>query len=121
MCILGCLFIAYIAFKISYKYIFSDKHEDGCIKYGCGVIFVFMTIYLIFVTLATLKWMDNKSYKESGDKTSFVSVYICTGETSTKYHRDRDCKGLSRCSGEVEEVSEEEAEDMGRTPCQICY
>lgn len=50
-----------------------------------------------------------------------TSVYICTGETSTKYHNNPECRGLSRCSGEVEEVSEEEAEDMGRTPCKICY
>lgn len=49
------------------------------------------------------------------------SVYICTGETSTKYHCDQDCRGLSHCSGEIEEVSEEEAESMGRTPCKICY
>lgn len=49
------------------------------------------------------------------------SVYICTGETSTKYHCDLGCKGLSRCSGGIEEISEEEAEDMGRTPCKICY
>lgn len=54
-------------------------------------------------------------------KNETSSVYICTGETSTKYHCDRDCKGLSRCSGEIEEVSEEEAEGMGRTPCKICY
>lgn len=48
------------------------------------------------------------------------SVYICTGESSRKYHYDRDCKGLSCCSGEIEEVSEEEAEGMGRTSCKIC-
>lgn len=56
-----------------------------------------------------------------GRKDESESVYICTGETSTKYHTDPDCRGLSRCSGEIEEVSEEEAEDMGRTPCKICY
>ena len=49
------------------------------------------------------------------------NVFICTGESSERYHCDRDCRGLSRCSGEIEEVSEEEAEDMGRTPCKICY
>lgn len=54
-------------------------------------------------------------------KETSYSVYICTGETSTKYHSDPDCRGLSSCSGEIEEVSEEEAEDMGRTPCKICY
>ena len=49
------------------------------------------------------------------------NVFICTGESSERYHCDRDCRGLSRCSGEIEEVSEEEAENMGRTPCKICY
>lgn len=73
MSILGCLFIAYIAFKISYKYIFSDQHEDGCIKYGCGVILVFMTVYLIFMTAATLKWIDREPSKNTGKETSFGS------------------------------------------------
>lgn len=49
------------------------------------------------------------------------NVFICTGSSSERYHCDPDCKGLSRCSGEIEEISEEEAKDMGRTPCKICY
>ncbi len=60
---------------------------------------------------------DSKSHRYEGD----TSVYICTGETSTKYHCDPDCRGLGRCTGEIEEVSEDEAENMGRTPCKICY
>ena len=61
--------------------------------------------------------------KESVVKSDAYSenVFICTGGSSKRYHCDRDCKGLSRCSGEIEEISEEEAEDMGRTPCKICY
>lgn len=61
--------------------------------------------------------------KESVAKSAGSSdnVYICTGGSSRRYHCDPDCKGLSRCSGEIEEISEEEAEDMGRTPCKICY
>ena len=61
--------------------------------------------------------------KESAAKSADYgdNVYICTGGSSKRYHCDPDCKGLSRCSGEIEEVSEEEAEDMGRTPCKICY
>lgn len=60
---------------------------------------------------------------ESGVKSSGYSdnVYICTGGSSRRYHCDPGCKGLSRCFGEIEEISEEEAEDMGRTPCKICY
>lgn len=61
--------------------------------------------------------------KESAVKSACSSgkAYICTGGSSKRYHCDQDCKGLSRCSGEIEEVSEDEAEDMGRTPCKICY
>lgn len=61
--------------------------------------------------------------KESAVKSAYSggNVFICTGESSERYHCDRDCRGLSRCSGEIEEISEEEAEDMGRTPCKICY
>lgn len=65
------------------------------------------------------RYDSEENYKERNNVTGVV--YICTGETSTKFHCNRDCKGLSRCSGEIEEVSEEEAEDMGRTPCKICY
>lgn len=64
--------------------------------------------------------IEKKETRQLKNETT-PSVYICTGETSTKYHCDPDCKGLSRCSGEIEEISEEEAEDMGRTPCKICY
>lgn len=50
-----------------------------------------------------------------------TTVYICTGESATKYHCNEDCAGLSGCSGEIEEISEDEAIDMGRTQCHICY
>lgn len=73
--------------------------------------------------------LDNDTYKEvfGKDKPSTdeneggETVFICSGSTSKRYHSDPDCRGLSNCTGEIEEVSEEEAEDMGRTPCQICY
>lgn len=88
-----------------------------------------------FVLLLTIILMAScsSSFKKSADvepekKESAVksadssgSVFVCTGSSSKRYHCDRDCKGLSRCSGEIEEISEEEAEDMGRTPCKICY
>ena len=84
---------------------------------------------LCFILMASCSSSSKKSVDvESEKKESSVksagsggNVFICTGGSSKRYHCDRDCKGLSRCSGEIEEVSEEEAEDMGRTPCKICY
>lgn len=128
MSILGCLFLVYIAFRVLYKFIFSDKQEEGCIKYGCGVVLVFASIYLVFFTLGSLNGILEKQViktEKHQDVPSVPSsdgfVFICTGEGATKYHSRLECKGLVRCTGDIEEVTEEEAEDMGRTPCKICY
>ena len=48
------------------------------------------------------------------------NVYICTGSSSKCYHDDPDCYGLSNCGGSIKEISIEDAEDMGRRPCEIC-
>lgn len=50
-----------------------------------------------------------------------AKVWICTGESSERYHAYSDCKGLSNCRTNIEEISLQEAESMGRTPCRICY
>lgn len=61
-----------------------------------------------------------ESVTEDHDSADEDMVYICTGATSKRYHSTYDCMGLSNCSGEIEEVSVSEAEDMGRTPCRRC-
>ena len=48
-------------------------------------------------------------------------VYVCTGGSSQRYHASDECRGLCRCKSLIEEISKEEAEQMGRTPCKICY
>ena len=48
-------------------------------------------------------------------------VYICTGGNSIRYHKTSGCKGLSNCSGDIIKISIEEAKQMGRTACKICY
>lgn len=48
-------------------------------------------------------------------------VYVCTGPTATTYHATPNCRGLSRCSGDVVYVQEDEAVDeLRRRPCKIC-
>ena len=48
-------------------------------------------------------------------------VYVCTGPMSQCYHRDSDCYGLENCSASVRAVSLQEARQMGRRPCKLCY
>lgn len=64
----------------------------------------------IFLSCNTKKASDSRD-----------TVYICTGGSSERFHSDKNCKGLRRCSGNVIEVTSGEAIGMGRTPCKICY
>ena len=88
------------------------------------IVLLFTIILMTSCSSSSKKSADVEPVKkESAVKSadSGGNVFVCTGGSSKRYHCDRDCKGLSRCSGEIEELSEEEAEDMGRTPCKICY
>lgn len=53
--------------------------------------------------------------------TASDKVYICTSSSATKYHNSDKCWGLNRCKSKIEKVSIDDAEEMGYTPCKICY
>nr|WP_298994850.1 hypothetical protein [uncultured Allomuricauda sp.] len=44
-------------------------------------------------------------------------VYVCKGKGSKRYHYNKHCRGLSRCSTKIYEVTLKEAKNMGRTLC----
>ena len=48
-------------------------------------------------------------------------VYICTGYKSKRYHKKETCKELDHCSGQILNVTIEDAHKIGRTPCRYCY
>lgn len=50
-----------------------------------------------------------------------TNVYICTGKSAYSYHKNKNCRGLNRCSAEIKSVSLEYAKSIGRSPCRICY
>lgn len=58
--------------------------------------------------------------KQTRHKASPDCVYVCSGHSAKRYHSVEDCKGLSRCSGSIVEMTVEEAENKGRTPCRMC-
>ncbi len=49
------------------------------------------------------------------------TVYICTGKYSKRYHAYSDCSGLNNCKGDIIAISKKKAQNLGRTPCKICY
>lgn len=72
---------------------------------------------MAFVTLASFDMMPPQCVVSGGE----TYVYICTGPQSKRYHKTTECKGLERCSKDIKKVTLAHAEDMGRTPCKICY
>ena len=48
-------------------------------------------------------------------------VYVCTGTSSKRYHRNTECKGFINCKGDIKKVTRSAAEEAGRTPCKLCY
>lgn len=49
------------------------------------------------------------------------TVYICTGEHATTYHRVSDCKGLNNCKADIIAVTETKAINLGRRKCKSCW
>ena len=48
-------------------------------------------------------------------------VFVCNGKFAKRYHRTRHCSGLGNCQGEIVEMTVEQAEAQGKTPCRKCY
>lgn len=64
---------------------------------------------------------EEEEEEEEGETADGSMVYVCTGPTARTYHATPNCRGLSRCSGDVVELSEDEAVDeLQRRPCKIC-
>lgn len=47
-------------------------------------------------------------------------VLICESSSSYAYHAYK-CSGLSRCTHSISKLSLQEAQNLGRKPCKICY
>lgn len=74
-------------------------------------------IIALVIFLATLIIFSRQKLQEPIED----GVWICTGAYATKYHCDRDCKGLNMCGSTIKQIPLEEAEAQGRTECQWCY
>lgn len=75
---------------------------------------------ILFCLLAIIAVYSCNNTESKNDDSQDMYVYICTGGYATKYHAYPNCKGLRNCGGTIKAISIEDAEKMGRTPCQIC-
>jgi len=49
------------------------------------------------------------------------NVFVCDSTTSYAYHRTENCRGLNRCSHQIIQITESEAQNRGKRACKICF
>ena len=79
--------------------------------------------FLLMATLAVgapaLAWQTAKSNHIV--KPAFADkVYICESSTSYAYHQSKTCRGLSRCTHSIKELTKDTAAKK-RKACKICF
>lgn len=57
--------------------------------------------------------------KPTAKKENSNTVWVCGGPKSKRYHKNKNCPGLSRCSKTPRQVSLKEAKSS-YTPCRKC-
>lgn len=48
-------------------------------------------------------------------------VIVVMSSNAYAYHKTRNCSAVKKATHKVKEVTLEEAKEMGRKPCTICY
>ncbi len=85
------------------------KSHSRAIRYLCLVV-LFLSIALPGAD-ASIVCETNKD----------AMVWICGGPNSKRYHSNRNCGGLKKCSKTPSKISLGEARQRGYTPCKKCY
>ena len=50
-----------------------------------------------------------------------TKVIVVMSSNAYAYHKTRNCSAVKKATHKVKEVTLEEAKEMGRKPCKICY
>lgn len=75
--------------------------------------------WLFLLALVSLTSCGSR-HKQEKHEADPDSMYVCSSARAKRYHSVSDCKGLQRCSGEILEMTIEEAEDEDKSPCRMC-
>lgn len=74
----------------------------------------------VFLAIIAIMPACDSNRKQEKHKADPDCVYVCTGSGAKRYHSVDNCKGLSKCSHSIVEMTIEEAEAEGKTPCRLC-
>lgn len=91
------------------------------------MLFISLVCFLLLSIFSLIKFYKQNYNSASPEVNTFLDtkkqidvVYICTGPQSKSYHLDVNCYGLQNCSGNIEEISLEEVNNINRKPCRYC-
>lgn len=76
-----------------------------------------LTIILFLVTGTASNYAEANIAEISRE----AKVWICVSSNAYRYHNNRNCGGLCRCTHTIKEVTLFYAIDNKYTPCKICY
>ena len=77
-----------------------------------SIISIFIITILISMFIINIEADDGKNKRNI--------VYICLDKGDNIYH-DHACWILKQCKSEVKPIYEDEAVDLKRSPCKVCY
>lgn len=58
--------------------------------------------------------------EEKQPSTNTETVLVCEGSSAYAFH-SHQCRGLSRCTHRITEMSRAQAKNRGRRACKLCY
>lgn len=78
-----------------------------------------VTIILLLATGSAANLAE--TYDPAPNTKDDTKVWICVSSSAYRYHNNRHCHGLCKCSHTIKEVTLTYAIEKKYTPCKICY
>lgn len=75
-------------------------------------------IYIVFFVIPVILFSCSKEEPMTPEDSQIV--YVCTSNSATTYHTDRNCPRLKNCGADILEVTRRKARENERIICSDC-
>jgi hypothetical protein len=87
---------------------------------GLSRITIVLFAFILFATgIEAVPSLEKPANEKSDYKSQ--AVFICDSRSAIAYHSTTDCSGLNRCTHQIVKISEDEAKQIGRRACKLCW
>lgn len=77
--------------------------------------------FLLILISLFLSGLSSAETHPCVDANEQTKVIVVMSGNAYAYHKTRNCSAVKKATHKVKEVTLEEAKEMGRKPCKICY